>query len=63
MENSGEENQLLTADELHKDHLKGDGAVQNIKKNPHESASEMQRKSFWLALVHMRQQGFLSQTL
>lgn len=32
MENSGEENQLLTADELHKDHLNGDGVVENIPK-------------------------------
>lgn len=32
MENSGEENQLLTADELHDDHLKRDGVVENISK-------------------------------
>lgn len=32
MENSGEESQLLSEDELRKDHLKGDGVVENIPK-------------------------------
>lgn len=33
LENSGEENQLLTADEPRKGHLKGDGVVENVPRN------------------------------